>query len=419
MLYIAFCRSTLQGLRISVCSRQHRYLCSDINIFADVATDNRNNRNHYIFKLLKIVVFSIVIVSLISADSYCCAKNVDTYDDLYYTSGADDLNDALNDNDRNLLEEFNLSIDNPDSLADFNGFDLFKRLIQESIDNVDSPIFAVATLCTMLLIYAVVYTTLPDKKDNMVLYVLPCACIATVIIPIIQLISDAAESVSACCIFMQSFIPIYAGVLITAGKSATSGTYSTLMFAVSQVICSISDRLLIPICSAMIISSIGSVFNEMSTKINCFLKKSAITVITLGMTIFTFLLGLQTSISSASDSVGLKAAKTAIGTFVPIVGSSISESLSVVIGSVSLFKSSVGLYSMICLVIMLVPSVVGVMVWKLALSAVSLLSQAVGSNETEKLISMLNGVLTVILSVLLCTALVYIVSIALTLSVGG
>ena len=409
----------MQGCGLSVRRRKYRALRKGVNSAADTSDTVRFNRNSFVVKFIRSVAIAWVISVIFSANSFCRAENINAYDEIYSVSGADEFDDALDSDVKDFLDEFNISIDNPSSLADFNGYDLIIKLIEKSLNDMNSPIFLLSSVCIMSVIYAVIFNATPEKEGSLTTYFLPCASTVLAAMSLVEVISYSARAVSSCSVFMLSFIPVYAGVLISGGKPATGGAYSALMFTVSQTFCAVADRLIVPLCGSMMIASIGSAFNELCGRIGEMLKKAAVTVITLCMTVFTFVLGLQTAISSVSDSVAIKTTKAAIGSFVPIVGSSLSESLSVILGSVSLFKSTVGVYAMICLAVMIVPSLVSVLAYKAVLSILCAVTQSIGAGSTAKLLGMMNGVLTVLMCVLLCSAVVYIVSVAITLSVGG
>lgn len=352
----------------------------------------------------------------------CFAQTATDYTELYELSGANGLSDKLSDNTRNVLREFRIDVENPESMINLNGFELIKKLIASALDNVKSPLFALSTISAVSVVYAVLFGTAPkpiDGKYDIRSYILPSICAVTVALSLTDIITDTANAVSSCNVFMTSFIPVYAGILISGGHTATGGGYSSLMFAVSQIFCTVADNLLIPLCYSALISSVGTAFSDICERICGIIKKASITLLTFGMTVFTFILGLQTSISSVSDSIGIKTAKAAIGTFIPIVGSSLSDSLSAILGSMALLKSTVGVYSMICLVIMIVPVLTDILLWKAALGLLGVVTQTTGATGASKLLSAISGLLTVLMCILLCCAAAYIISVALTLSVGG
>ncbi len=361
-----------------------------------------------------------VLILIIVLPINCHAEGSE-YSELYSVSDAEKLNNELNTETKNILNEFNISLDDPSSLSNLNGFDLIKKLISKSMDDMSSPLFALSAICVMAVIYAVLFGAAPELGSNngLISYILPSSSTVIIAMALVDVVKDAASSVSSCSVFMLSFIPIYSGIIISCGRAATGGAYSSLMFITSQVFCSVADNLLIPLCSSMMISSIGAAFNSLCGRISGLIKKASVTVLTFGMTLFTFMLGLQTAISSVSDSVGIKATKSAIGTFVPIIGSSLSESLSVILGSMSLFRSTMGAYAIICLAVMVVPPIVSILVWKAVLGLLGIVTQTVGADSTANMLSMMSGVLTILMCVLLCCTAAYIVSVALTLSVGG
>ena len=130
-------------------------------------------------------------------------------------------------------------------------------------------------------------------------------------------------------------------------------------------------------------------------------------------------MGMQSFITSSADSVAMKAAKFAVSNSVPIVGGAVSDALSTVKGSLALVKSSMGTFGIIAGVSLVMPALVSVICYKLALTIAAAISDMFGVSSLTSLLKSGESVITIIMSLLFCFMIMIIVSTALILAIGS
>ena len=67
----------------------------------------------------------------------------------------------------------------------------------------------------------------------------------------------------------------------------------------------------------------------------------------------SIILNMQSGIASASDTFATKAIRFALGNYIPLIGGSVSESLSVVNGSIGIIKQGAGITGIIVLFLLI------------------------------------------------------------------
>lgn len=85
------------------------------------------------------------------------------------------------------------------------------------------------------------------------------------------------------------------------------------------------------------------------------------------MGIFCFVLGTQSTLAKASDSLALRTARFAAGSFLPLVGGSVSETLRTVAGSVEYLRSVTGTGAILVLFFLFLPTFLSVLLTRIAL----------------------------------------------------
>ena len=137
------------------------------------------------------------------------------------------------------------------------------------------------------------------------------------------------------------------------------------------------------------------------------------------MTVYIGVLTLQTTVNSAADGLALRTGRFLVGNFVPVVGGALSEALVTVQSSMSLLRSSVGAYGALVLVITILPVVIELCLWRLTLLVCSSVAALFGLDRSASLLKCTDAALSFLLGILLCCSAAFIVSLAVTVSVGG
>lgn len=104
------------------------------------------------------------------------------------------------------------------------------------------------------------------------------------------------------------------------------------------------------------------------------------------MLLLTFTLSVQTTLAAASDNVAMRGAKMLAGNAIPVVGSSIGDTLKTVAGSVTFLRSTVGLGGVLLVVFLVIPPLVSVLLHRLAFMAAGVAADVLGCETESKLI---------------------------------
>ena len=76
-------------------------------------------------------------------------------------------------------------------------------------------------------------------------------------------------------------------------------------------------------------------------------------------------------VNSAADNLSMRTAKFIIGSAVPVAGGVLSEALGTLTASVSLLKSSVGIYGVVACVVIFLPLLTELFLWRVGLNITS------------------------------------------------
>ncbi len=216
-------------------------------------------------------------------------------------------------------------------------------------------------------------------------------------------------------LFLTVYIPVFAGIMTTAGQPMTGALYNVLLFGVCQGISSLLQAAFVPVISCYLsLAIVTEVVPQMGLAgfVSGF-KKLITWTLGLTMTLFVGLLSLQSAIAGGGDNVAVKTTKFMISSLIPGVGGSLSELFMATQGCVQLVKSTVGAAGIAIAVLTFLPVLLRVALWQLVTAASGIMGEMLGAGELSRLLKSVGSALSVMLAITLYYAMLFIVSTSL------
>ncbi len=213
---------------------------------------------------------------------------------------------------------------------------------------------------------------------------------------------------------MLLIVPIMEAIYISGGNftlATVSSTGLSLMIAFTQ---SLFSKVLSPAVSiSFLLSIISSVTGNRGI---AFLLRTLRTIITtviiLIMTLMTFALTLQSTAAAAIDSFATRTIRFALGSYIPIVGGAVSETFSLVQGSISLIKSLSGITGIVILILICAGPLISLVISRFSVYVASNLAGILSCDSEQALYSEIGSSYTLLISIVLSSSLMYILALA-------
>lgn len=249
--------------------------------------------------------------------------------------------------------------------------------------------------------------------------VIGCAVAITVFASSAGVISQGMSAVETTSDFMLALIPVLAGIITAAGNPTLALTYGSFAMAAAQAAAQTAGNIIMPLCGAFSAFGVSaSLSPELKlTKLADMIKKLTIGVLSFVAAAFSAVLGLKSLLAGSADTLASKGIKLALSSVVPIVGGALSDAYSSIIGSVSLLKSTVGVFGVIAVVMIDLPVVLQLTARIILLKLLGVLSSSMGDDTTGEVLDTLSSALTVINAAVIFTAALFIISTGIVISV--
>ena len=239
--------------------------------------------------------------------------------------------------------------------------------------------------------------------------------ISLLIRPVIECILSLHTVFADFSLFLTVYIPVFAGIMTTAGQPMTGALYNVLLFGACQGISSLLQAAFVPVISCYLsLAIVTEVVPQMGLAgIVSGFKKLITWALGLTMTLFVGLLSLQSAIAGGGDNVAVKTTKFMISSLIPGVGGSLSELFMATQGCVQLVKSTVGAAGIAIAVLTFLPVLLRVTLWQLVTAAGGIVGEMLGAGELSRLLKSVGSALSVMLAITLYYAMLFIVSTSL------
>lgn len=333
--------------------------------------------------------------------------------------GREGLIDALPDDAREYLEEQQIT---PETPRTFSFGEALKNALGLLKSKAAKPLRMLCGLCGVVLFCALSESVADAGNLKGALSVVGVLCGAGIAAAAMyDLLEGSLTAISAAANFMLVFIPVLTGISAALGHTLTAAAVNSAILGSTQLFSQLAANFLAPFCGAILgVSTAGAVHPQLKLdKLGEAIKKLVVWGLTLVMTIFMGVLSLQTAVSAASDNAAIKAAKFMVSQGVPIVGGTVSDAVNTLQSGIGVLKSSVGVYGIIAVAVIIVPVLAGLICYKAAIIAAQGLAEMFGLKELAALFKSCGAVMTIIIAIVVCVLLINTIAGAIVLCMTG
>lgn len=310
------------------------------------------------------------------------------------------------------------------SLSKLSFDSILKEIENIAADNAKSPLGGLVSITALLLISSLLsaYKSSLSPEIGSTLNTASALCICCAVLnPAIVTISSACDMIVNASNLMLAFVPVAGALMISSGQPFGSAAYCASVIAAGQGVAQAAQRIILPFLNMFLGLSVSG---GLSPDINLsgftsFISKAFKWLLAFVMMIFTSVLGIKQVVTNSLDNVSGRTVRFALSSFVPVVGSALSEAYRTISGSISILKSGLGVFVIIAVAVTFLPVFLNCLLWSLALKTGKAAAEVLGLGQSAVLLDGISSVFSVIIAVILCVAAVFIISAAMVFMIGG
>jgi len=212
------------------------------------------------------------------------------------------------------------------------------------------------------------------------------------------------------CSIMNLLTPVMETIFLSAGSltQLSVSTQAVMVFVTAAG--NFTAYLLTPMTNLLFtLSMVSSICDEANMNhLTGSLRKWILRLLQLTTLFFSFMLSTQSVLAKSADSLGMKTARFAIGSFIPIAGGILSETLSTLREGLSLMKNAAGIGGILVIILLLLPDILRLFFTRFILYLVGTAADLLKLNKFSSLANELHGILEILIGIVLFTALMFV-----------
>lgn len=233
----------------------------------------------------------------------------------------------------------------------------------------------------------------------------------------IEALGYAQDVVYSMTDFMGKLTPVLIVTLFACSKSASAVAFEPVLQTAVVVISEIIRHTMVPLITFSAVLSVAGHIGD-KNRISGFVKivKSVTKwIMALVITVFTGINTVYGFTSPALDAVAARTAKFAVGSLVPVVGGFLSDTLDTVTTSAAVMKNAVGVTGIILICIICITPIIKIGIMQIVLKLISAVAEPIADKRISDMLWDMGEALTAIFSVVVLTAVLFIINICIIL----
>ena len=370
----------------------------------------------------------IILVTFLLFFSVTLFAGAETTEELFdqqlESSGADELWNKLPRETREFFENIGMNGLKFDSITGLKPNSVLNGIGDLLANKSTLPLRAGATIVGIIVLCALMDGIKNTVQESALtsIYGVICALAssAAVIVPLAGCMKRVCSAVDSTSVFMTSFVPVYAAVLMTGGQGFTAAAYQTVVLFAAEIITYLITTIIVPLMTITLAMGLaGSVSPGVKLHaVGEFSSKTAGWLLGGATTIFVGLLSLQGIAGSAADTLTNKAIKFSISSFVPVVGGTLSEAFNAIRGCLSVLKSTIGGFGILATALIVIPPLLECIVWSLVLSFCHMASEVFGLQAVSNILKVSLSVVKMMIGVLAACSMFMIIATTIVTKAG-
>jgi len=199
-----------------------------------------------------------------------------------------------------------------------------------------------------------------------------------------------------------ALIPLMGALYAMGGNVSAAVANHAVLSAFLSILQTLCAGTVVPVAALCICLALTeAVSGNLSLRaLGVLIKRTYTWGLSLLMLLLCGVLGIQTTLAKGSDTIALRTVRFAAGSFLPVVGGSLSEALRTVSGSVQYLRTVVGTGAILILLFAFLPVFLSVMLNRITFLLSGTVARLLGCEREEKLLAELGSVYGYFLAVI-------------------
>lgn len=370
------------------------------------------------------IVFLLLFILAVPVTAYAEEEKEEQLREEYRL---DEIYDSVPEETKDLLGVLGLDQVDYNNIINISFSQIFKTIEEVFLGVYKGPFSAALSVIAIILLSALIKGFSTSFNESTLMPVLSSSASVFVavllIVKISSCISNACSVIQLSAEFTVVFIPIFTFLVAASGHPLSAVGFNTFLFGLTQVLSGLAGTILMPVTNIFLgLGITAGIKPELHlSSITAFIKKNLVLILSFISTVFMTIVSIKSSVTANVDALGDKSLRFALSSFVPVIGSTISEGLASIKGYVSLMKSAAGIFSIIAIFLLFLPVLLELALWNVSLSVCGVCSDLFEEQSVGNIVKAVQDTLSLLIVILALCLVMTIISIGIMVSIktGG
>lgn len=292
-------------------------------------------------------------------------------------------------------------------------------------DNIKSALTTIASVMVVVIIHSIlkaISENLGNENVSKIAYYIEYILIITLVMTNFStIITEMKEAVQNLTGFANTLIPLMITLMITTGNVVSSGMLQPILLLLITFISNFMTNILIPIALVSTALGIISKISDQAQvgKLSKFLHSSMVWILGTVLTLFVSVTSLEGGLTASIDGVTAKAAKTAISSVVPVIGSILGDAVNTIVGCSNIIKNAVGVVGIIVILAICIRPIMQLAVLTVTYYLGAALCQPIADEKVVGILEQMGGTFKIFLAVMFALTALLIIGIAIVMKISN
>ena len=302
-----------------------------------------------------------------------------------------------------------------------DGTSLWSALLNLFFENILSLLPIISIIIAVSLLGSMIQGLKPANNGksisniiHFVTYGVIVVLVLSITVKMVTLTTNTMQSMKS---QMDVIFPLLLTLLTAVGGTTSTSVYQPAMAMLTGLIMNLFTYVLLPI---FIFSVVFSVVSNLSNnvkldKFTSFFNSTYKWLIGLIFTVFTAFLSIQGITAGSIDGISIRTARYAIRSYIPILGSYISDGMGLILVSSNLIKNAVGATGLFLLLATILSPLIQLILFMLALKLIAGILEPLGNKQIANFVSSLSKSLVLLIVLIIGLAFIYFIMLGLVM----
>lgn len=299
-------------------------------------------------------------------------------------------------------------------------FSILGDLLGAFPEEMDGPLKLAVRLMALLILSGLLSVALSlGKGTEQAGRLCSAAAFSLALLPTVrQLLEGTTELVKDLSAFLAALLPVFSSLSLAGGASASASVTGAGIYLFTTINEQLCANALLPVCRILFCLIVASAVSGFDLSGAAKLLRDAYCwALGFSVMLVTAVYSFGSSTAAARDSVALRAVRFAAGSFIPVVGGAVSEAIRSVSGNLRLVRSAAGWVAFAALLLLLVPPVIRLLLYRLALGLCASAAKMAGLDREGRLLDGAAQVCGLLTAAISASAALFVIAVTVFVSV--